>query len=98
MWTILSQHSQYYFKCELNKELIDPGYLVASLAYHCKLDVNWKKLGHVGEVFKREDFFKPDSLLGLKVQSKTYEPFSSKLYNSLQRIMGTNKNLNHGPK
>lgn len=44
MWKLLSQHAQFYFKCQLNRDHIDPGYFILSLAYHCKLEINWKNL------------------------------------------------------
>ncbi len=72
IWKVLSQHAQYYFKCEINKDFVDPGYFVVSLVYHCRLKVNWKKLKEIGHVFKCEDYFTKESFLGIDAHSKIY--------------------------
>jgi hypothetical protein len=78
----------YYFKIKLLKEQIDPGYFIISLVHHCKLKVNWLKISNVIEnVFKREDFFNRDNLLGLEIRSKCYKPLISPIYCKLSPLL-----------
>lgn len=59
LWKMFELHAQYYFKCPLNKNTIDRAYFINSLAYHCKLNVDWKKISGFSTIFNTETFFNP---------------------------------------
>lgn len=62
--------------------------------HHCRLEVNWAKLNDVGDVFRREDFFGRDCLLGVRAVGKVGKPVGSGVWGRLERVLenrGNNK-------
>jgi hypothetical protein len=76
LWQLIKNYCQKSFNIELEMSIMHIGQFLINIFYHCKIEINWKKI-NVNLVFQGENFMTEDMILGIKVKTKIFQPVTN---------------------